>query len=264
MLSKLLKYEIKATARIFLPIFLSLLVFAVISKTISVLDPQKLHTPSTISMVIYFTIMVGMFVTTFIVMIQRFYRNLLSNEGYLMFTLPIKPWKHIASKLLVSMLWIVSSIIAAMISILIITFDKEAINQAAQGFTVIFNQVYNQLGASVYLLTFEIVIGMVIGLASSILVVYASIAAGHLFGQHKILASFGAFILLNTVTQSLFTLVSSGFTYFPNMHVTPNDFAALKSIIPLGIGYLIIFTSLLSVAYFAITNIILSKRLNLE
>src|SRR5680860_1037839 len=97
MLSKLLKYEIKATGRIFLPLFLALLIFAGITRFISAVGPEKWATPAILSMIIYIIIMVGMFVMTFLMMIQRFYKNLLSDEGYLMLTLPTKPWKHITS-----------------------------------------------------------------------------------------------------------------------------------------------------------------------
>lgn len=42
--------------------------------------------------------MVALFVLTMIVIIQRFYKGLLCDEGYLMFTLPVKPWQLIATK----------------------------------------------------------------------------------------------------------------------------------------------------------------------
>ncbi len=64
---------------------------------------------------------------TLTMMIQRFNKNLLSDEGYLMHTLPVKPWKHIASKLLASMLWMIGSVVVALISILVITYEKECL-----------------------------------------------------------------------------------------------------------------------------------------
>lgn len=266
MLSKLIKYEIKATGRIFLPLFLALLLFAGITRFISIIGPEKWTTPSTISMAIYIIIMVGMFVMTFIMMIQRFYKNLLSDEGYLMLTLPVKTWEHIVSKLLVSMLWIVASGSFALISVLIIALKKGDLTRILEGFAVIYNLVFEELGASLYLLSFEIIIGIFVSLASGILIVYASIAIGHLFNQHKILASFGAFIGLNTLSQILFMLIGSipGIAFSSNFHVTSNDFIGMQPIIQLAIVYGIIFAGLLSAAYFAVTNFILSKRLNLE
>ncbi|HBW34772.1 membrane protein [Desulfosporosinus sp. BICA1-9] len=265
MLSKLLKYELKATGRIFLPLFLALLMFAGITRLIYSIGPEKWDAPASISMAIYIIIMVGMFVMTFIMMIQRFYKNLLSDEGYLMLTLPVKPWKHILSKLLVSMLWMVTSGIAALISILIITLEKGDITKIVVGLLTVYDQVYEQLGASMYLLSVEIIIGVLISLASGILILYASIALGHLFSKHRMLASFGAFIALSTLSQILFTLIGLiPEAYFPDIHISSNDFIGMQHLIQWVIAGGIIFTGLLSAAYFAITNFILSKRLNLE
>jgi hypothetical protein len=266
MLSKLLKYELKATGRIFLPLFLALLIFAGITKIITPLSHEKFDFPAMISMAIYIIIMVGMFVMTFTMMIQRFYKNLLSDEGYLMHTLPVRPWKHIVSKLLVSMLWMIASVIIAMISILIITYQKGAISEIIKGWATVHNQVIGQLGAWAYPLMFELILVVLLFLASGILIIYASIALGHLFNRHKMLASFGAFIGLNTLSQIYFVLISSIFraAHVAKIHLSTIGFVSSQSVIQLSIALGILFIGLLCTAYFAITNYILSKRLNLE
>ncbi|MCO5388591.1 MAG: hypothetical protein NHB14_25560 [Desulfosporosinus sp.] len=266
MLSKLLKYEIKATGRIFLPLFLALLLFAGITGFISPLGSEKFDTPAMISLAIYISIMAGMFVMTFIMMIQRFYKNLLSDEGYLMLTLPVKPWKHIVSKLLVSMLWIMGSGIVALISILIIVLKEGDLTKIAVDLAAFHQQVYEHLGTSMYLWSFEIILGILITLASGIMIVYASIAIGHLFSRHKMLASFGAFIALSSLSKILLSLIDliPGITNFFNLHISSNDFVGMQPVLQLAIACGIIFTGLLCAAYFAITNFILSKRLNLE
>jgi hypothetical protein len=261
MLSKLLKYEIKATGRVFLPVFLALLVFSGITKLISSYSPQQWDSTSAIlSMIIYILIMVGMFIMTFVVMIQRFYRNLLSDEGYLMFTLPVKPWKHILSKLLVSILWMAASVIVALISILIIAYEKGIITEIIKQFAIMFSQLYQEMGASVYLLTLEIFIVILSGLISWISLIYASIAIGHLFSKHKMLASFGAFIVLNTLSQIIFVLISM----IPALDNIFNSLFESQLIMELVFAYGIVLSGLYSTAYFAITNYILSKKLNLE
>lgn len=203
---------------------------------------------------------------TFTMMIQRFHKNLLTDEGYLMLTLPVKPWKHIVSKLLVSMLWIITSGIAAFISILIISLEKGDIAEITEGFATFYHLVFEQLGTSAYILSFEIILGIFISLASGILVIYTSIAIGHLFRQHKMFASFGAFIILSNLSQVLFMLISMipGITHLFNINDASHDFIGMLPIIQLIIAYGIIFIGLLSAAYFATTNFILSKRLNLE
>ena len=266
MLSKLIKYEVKATGRIFLPLLFALLLFAGITRIITPLGPQKFETPAMISMAIYISIMVGMFVMTFIMMIQRFHKNLLSDEGYLMLTLPVKPWKHIVSKLLVSMLWIVVSGITAFLSILIIALRKGDLTKIIVDMATAFDRVFEQLGSSIFVLSFEIILGLLIALASGILVVYASIAIGHLFSRHKMLASFGAFIALTSLSKVLVAIISltPGINYFSSINISSNDFLGMLPAIQWAFACGIIFTGLLCVIYFAVTNFILSKRLNLE
>lgn len=280
MLRKLIKYEFKATGRLLLPFFLSLLIFAVINKLISPANPESWGFPAAISMLIYIMIMVGMFVMTTIIMMQRFYRNLLSDEGYLMFTLPTKTWKLIVSKLVVSTFWIIASLTVAFFSILIIIYQKgvfmegwrllaegfHAFAEGSHAFAEGFHAFYEMIGASLYTITLEIIIGSLITLVFGIVLVYASMAIGHLFNRHKILASFGAFIALNTLTQILFSLLclttpeiawSAHELYLQNM---PD----LITLIQVFFLYGILFTGLLSAACFALTNHILSNKLNLE
>lgn len=262
-----MKYELKATGRVFLPLFMALLVFALINRfTMGLSASQHWEAPVVISMAIYVIIMVGMFVMTLIMTIQRFYKNLLSEEGYLMFTLPVKPWQHIVCKMLVSMLWVVLSFIIALLSILIIAFKAGDWARIMQEVGPYFREVLEFLGSSLYLFSIEGFIGIFLSLASAILILYASIAIGHLFNQHRILASFAAFIGLNTLTQIITMIVSvlGGYNYFDEFEVTSANFHAVQGELHLLIVIILVLSALVSAAYFAIANWILAKRLNLE
>jgi len=262
MLGKLLKYEIRATARIFLPLYAVLLIFAFINRILS-LSFHEWKTPEVISMILYMTILIGMFVMTLVVMIQRFYKNLLSEEGYLMFTLPTKTWKHIISKLFIAMMWTLVSGLMAMISIFIIAFDKVLTKDFFQSVINSVNELYAFLGGSSFVYLLEFLIAGIISLASNVLIIYASIAIGHLFNRHRILSSLGAFIVLSTVSQIFFAVMSAIFgaiNEYGELFVQNN----LQPIIHFTTWYTIVFSGLLSAGYFLVTNYILSKRLNLE
>ncbi|MGC7871369.1 hypothetical protein ACPUYX_07530 [Desulfosporosinus sp. SYSU MS00001] len=265
MLIKLLKYEVKATGRLFLPIFLSLLVLAAINKILSAFNHPTWTTPAVITMIIYSIIMAGMFVMTFTVMIQRFHKNLLTDEGYLMYTLPVKSWQHIISKLLVSLMWIIASALTAMLSTEIIAYKPGTLGKILQALATIHNQIIGNFGVSAYLLLLEMILGGLITLASGILIVYASIAIGHLFNRHKILSSFGAFIGLTTLSQ-IYLVVAfqitriAHFANFSLYNITSNEF--VRSELIFASGFILI--AIPCAAYFAVTNYILSRRLNLE
>ncbi len=278
MLSKLLKYEMKATARIFLPLFAVVLLSATMNRLITIFAPKGWEVPAVISMVLYVTILVGMFVVTAVMMIQRFYKNLLSEEGYLMFTLPVKPWMHIISKLLLAMMWALVSIAVAIGSVVIIAsaqiFKPEVVSQIGQ----VVSQIYAYEGA--WLFTAEFVLLVLVGGIAKILMVYASIAVGHLVNNHKILASLGAYIGLSTISQILFTFMgllpgmagikdryTGGNLSNPMGTVRFSSADNLAAILPSVHGFLwygVLFSALLTVGYFIITNMILGKKLNLE
>src|SRR5690554_3907592 len=104
MLGKLLKHEIKATSRLFLPMFASVILVALINKVVSSPFEQNglsfslvirgsdlmslIQLFSVLTFILLLLVAIGM---SFFVMIQRFYKNLLRDEGYLMFTLPVQP-----------------------------------------------------------------------------------------------------------------------------------------------------------------------------
>ena len=88
MLGKLLKYELKATARTFLPLYGAILVVSVVVRlAFSKFEHADLFMG--ISALTLFGLFVALAVLTLLVIVQRFNNNLLSDEGYLMFTLPV-------------------------------------------------------------------------------------------------------------------------------------------------------------------------------
>ena len=88
---KLLKYEWKACARTCLPLYGVLILMSLISRILYVIPKNAsldFMLPAIGSM-LYMGVMMAAFVVTAVILIQRFYKNLLGSEGYLMFTLPV-------------------------------------------------------------------------------------------------------------------------------------------------------------------------------
>ena len=82
MLGKLLKYEFKATSRIFLPMLLLLVILTPITKLMVSLDVFEgaLEIIPILTVLSYFFLIIALCITTFIFMIYRFYKNLLTEE----------------------------------------------------------------------------------------------------------------------------------------------------------------------------------------
>ena len=107
MLRKLLKHEFRATGRIMLPMYLVLLVTALGSANLSMRylldnDAWFLSMLGILLLTAFGFAIGGVFIVSFILMIQRFYKNLLQDEGYVMLTLPVSIHEHIWTKLTVS------------------------------------------------------------------------------------------------------------------------------------------------------------------
>lgn len=107
MLSKLMYHEFKATRRVFFPAYGIMLALAVISSVFMILSSnlQRLAVPLALLLLAYVLSLFAVGVLSFVYMIVRFYKNLLGDEGYLMFTLPATPAQLVWSKCLVSTIW---------------------------------------------------------------------------------------------------------------------------------------------------------------
>ena len=104
MLTKLLKHEFRATARIMGPLYLVLLAVALgFNFSARLMDSGNfvLNMLAALVVMAYVVAITAVFIVAFILMLQRFYKNLLGDEGYLMFTLPVTPAQHITAKLAV-------------------------------------------------------------------------------------------------------------------------------------------------------------------
>ena len=264
MLRRLLKYEIKATARLFLPLYLVLLVFAGINRIFSIIHFESFNgsafggITAGISMTVYITLMVGTFVMTLVVLIQRFYKNLLGDEGYLMFTLPVQSWKHILNKLISSMIWVISSGIVALLSIIILIPMNMFMKALFIQIRFIWIQLINHFGVGIYLIGLETILISILLLASEILMIYAAIALGHLFNKHKLLASFGMYIVLGTISRLFLSAYVLSMDHFKNYDFT--TFLEIQTLLFIVFTYVAIITA----GYFILTKYILKKKLNLE
>lgn len=117
MLGKLIKYDLKALAKILAPLWGVLLVMGLIFgiSIRSNLDGIG-NTMIVFNLVVIVAVIVAIFVMNVIIVIQRFWNGLLQEEGYLMFTLPVTTRSLILSKVISAL--IISCGTALVISLL--------------------------------------------------------------------------------------------------------------------------------------------------
>ena len=267
MLGKLMKYEFRATAIYFLPIYVVLVLVSGLRYVVSLISQKFSNGFSAFSgfslSAIYLLLALGLAITTFIVIIIRFYKNLLGTEGYLMFTLPVSVEQNILAKLIPSVVWFFGSCVLGMLTIapaMGLRFNDNPFTM----FTGI------RLGDVPEIL---LAVLMVIGsIAGTFLFYYLCMCIGQMFNSHRFLASAGAYIVIQTVLQILgiafIWICASSFSSQAFVAWLSNAFAFLDKIPSGSLIYLfLIAANILSygiaAALFFIDSAILRKRLNL-
>ena len=289
MLKQLLKYEFKATKRLYFGLYLALALLSVVLGVTFRQEHALAHSTSfqnleVILMIVYVSVILAIAVLCFVNTIQRFYQNLLGREGYLMHTLPVNENQLILSKLLTSMVWVLCSGLVGIVCITVMVsigvLDAEVLGtENWNSWKQLWGMLYGELGAKFWLAMAWTILINLARLASLILCVYAACMIAHQFPKHVMVAGILAFIGLNIVETQLDKLLGTndvsmivdvayrvvgvnvtGVTYgMTPMQTMTTAFGA-------GSGYLFCFvvTSAFAAAYFCLTRWLMKNKLNLE
>ncbi len=274
MLGKLMKYELKDTSRWLLPGYAALLVMAIINRIFMAVNGQStfLILSKGITMTLYGCGVVAVGVLTMVVVVYRFYKNLMTDQGYLMFTLPVPTWQHIMSKLLVGMLWMVASAVVIIISVMILAFTGNDFVEIGNILGEL-GSVIGELGFGSVMLMLEVFILMVLGLAANNLQFYFSITVGQLAHKNKGWMAVLAYVVINIVMQIIATIIMAGVglsnignaswlvQWVENAGNSPQGIMMFMSTV-LGLGILVALA--VNVIFFMGSDYILKNKLNLE
>lgn len=251
MLRKLLKYDFRANMRIFVFVWPAILLFAVIERLTLTADLTgnlyAILVSTTTTLFVLAVIAAGVF--SLVISIIRFYSGLLRNEGYLMFTLPVRAWQLIVSKLIVAFVTIAVTIVVGFLSVWFL-FD------GVRGFYDVLDSFFGRISAPDAL---SLVLGFVVcilALCMAILQIYLACSIGHLARRHRILWSVLTYYAINIVIEVI--AVTGVLLAVPVLAtVARNDIPGL-------LGVIAIAEAALCVLYFFFSERILRKRLNLE
>lgn len=261
MLKKLLKHEFYATGKTLIPIYAITLIIALVNRVTS--NIQSFRGPLKILQVLvmfaYGISIIATLFVTFVFIILRFYKNLMTDEGYLMFTLPVKPAQLINSKLIVSIIWTIVSTVITVCAFLILFISPERMSTIREAWNSIIVTLRSAFGDKFVLFTTELILIMFISLIQQILLIYVSIAAGSLFSGHRILGAFASYIAINTVMQIITTVLM-----FVWMRLMSSSIEELDAVPQLIFPFVLVTSIVLAVIYYLGTYYIFSRKLNLE
>ena len=275
MLGKLLKHEFKATARTMLPMFGVVVLLSVLANLgfAQIADAENGALDILFGLFI-FAFFLGLFtmgVMAMVVMIQRFYKNVLGDEGYLTLTLPVNVHEIVWSKLIVSFVWFLATGLIAMAAVFIAVFTLTYTGlgemfQNMPSFGEMLRLFFEKTSITPLQLTGAIAQFAAMIILSSLttcLHFYAAMALGHSFSNNKVLLSVVFFIAISFV----FSFVSSLLGIFVEglaMTVTVEAGSSVMTTLQeLSLGSMI-YTLIEGVILYLLTTYCLKHRLNLS
>ena len=207
MLGKLMKHELRATSRTMLPLLLLTLLLSVFVRIAVAVMPR---TDAPIIGMLY-----GLLITAFVValigcavfsvvlMVMRFHKNLMTDEGYLMFTLPVSVHQLLWSKLLVSILWFVAVFCVDALAVFISIYEDGMLAGLPAFIRNILDSMNSYYTVNGILYILELFGVALAGMVTACLLFYAPIAIGNSFATHKTLLSVVFYFVIQTVLQIL-------------------------------------------------------------
>lgn len=275
MLGKLIKHEFKGTYKIFGLLFSALILLTLLSR-FCIYIPFDNMIYDFLTGFINIAYMISVFCITLactVIVMLRFNRNMLKDEGYLTHTLPVKVWQHIVAKVLTYTVWIIASIIMMLFSLFLYFVGTDEFDVVID----FVNSAMEAIEAYPFLITtgiFTLVV-CIIQVMVSLLAYMSALSLGQIFRKHKVAGAVFFYFVLNNVMSSMASgimMLMPDFVDDINDMETKmeeaNTIAQIAEIACDIMNVLMLISLVLliinAVVYFFITNYMLSKKLDLE
>lgn len=271
MLGKMLKYDIKAMSRTFIPFYIAILVMSLFNTIF--MRFEKIYAMFG-GLTIFACLFIGLGVAATVMIITRFYHSVLGDEGYLTNTLPVSVDTILFSKLFAAMFWLIISGIVTILSFVVLMMGPVNMGDFFQSLGQLIQVVFDYMGTPDGFQNVMVIIAagllllllMLLALANEILHFYCSMACSQLrpFSKNRVVTSFIAYFVLGTplsiLTAALFAGVGS--ITVPLQSLIQSLSGSTLALLGLGVSCLIFL--LLDVLLYLPTRYILKNKLNLE
>jgi hypothetical protein len=291
-LGKLIKYDLKGMGRTLLPVQLGALLVGVMAT--AVLTATLRYTEhnyglqgqgaggalggaitsfSILATLILCMVLFASVVVTTLLIARHYYNNLMGDEGYLSFTLPVSVHQHLLSKTVAGFIWsLINALVVTASLALLLAFgtaysgliNREALGALAEGIDWLLTQGWG-------VLVFEYSAGAILSTIAPLLLIYASVTAGSILAKrHKIAAAVGVYFAAQMVLYTINSMAQGVIVTL--MGINPDSMMSMMTPqfdeilaflqITLLIGMAI---SILTIAAaYAFAHYALANRLNLE
>lgn len=283
MLKKLVKHEYKATARFFLPTYGGFALLLLVQRLSLLWASTMRHDQSFLGQLARIVMnlfsfasvlaLIALLLCPMIYGITRFYKNMLSDEGYLSFTLPVTVGQHLISKLLVMLSWqILTFFVAAGCGVLyFLSVHPQDVQEMFSDLGFVFQTILDVKGWGV-LVVVLLVLAVLSQITENIMRLYNAMSIGQYSSSHKLLASVAVYIahnmllgLLVQIPATIYLIGSQFSTPMTTLVLNSSSSLPVKScqMLCLFLAGGIVANVVLSTVYFFISRYFLTKKLNL-
>lgn len=276
MLIKLMKYEFKATGRLFLPFFGAILLLAAFNRLLFLVAKLNLFVISLDLLDGLFSIVLGLSLTLYCVGVGssflvphlfsliRFGKTMFKNEGYLTHTLPVSVHQLLLSKLITSLIWIFACTIVTALSI-VIMIAGSLTTTMREMFLYVYELVFPfistaQFQTQVLQFGIELLLLAVVSVPYLFLMAYFAITVGSIQHKLKILCGIGTFLGVYFAYQTICSLIIFALSMVYQATGNVNVLAQLH----LFYQVVIVTIAVITVLLYLFTHRLIHKKLNLE
>ena len=271
MVKKLFKHEFIyyfRTFALFLPIVLVIGVMARVFRLFENFDSVLVDIALFSSFLMLVVACAALIMLSFVVAVVRFYKNMYSAEGYLSFTLPVNNAQHIFVQLLTAIccqaICLLTVVIAATIAL-----SGEPLKEFLLVLTAGISEFFEEIGAVNFIaFTFDIIVIVLLSVVGNMLLYYACITVGQMAKKNRILMAVGAYFVYYVATQIISTVIVMVFVMlgmtgvFDGIVMWLDDHMILTMHLAMGVS--IVIYAAMAVAFWYVTQWIMTKKLNLE
>ena len=280
MFAKLLKYDMRATKRYALPIFILLVCLTVVGMIdgavlVSSIDnnmsdetflPDFLTAASIFSLLFIIFAIIAVSAIISIMIVVEYYKSTVTDEAYLTFTLPVKSKQILLSKTVNGAIWTLAFAVASIISIILILIVMAIFTPTSGNYTP--GEIvgdFMELGEALFTLTMAVIYGIMYIINSILLYFMAITLSSTITRKNRILCAIGCIIgvnfaygIINNVIDMIISLIGIGI-------MSGTGGSAEGTILASGITLLVrsVIIAGFSVLFFYFTNKMLDKKLNL-
>lgn len=288
MLTKLLKYEFKATARTMGSMYLAMVAAAALLGFTTRMTIQRetegfgsqgmenfFTSAALILMLVYVALVIATIVLTIMQVVQRFYKNLLGGEGYLMNTLPVSTRQLLASKTIAGVVWMAASAVVSvlsMLTLLVVARGKFGLGEWFNVLPQVLRAFHYNTGVSLLNFGAGMVVAALCSCACAVLCIYAACMIGHQIKRFTVPVGIAAYFGLQFVQSTLLSLlgVQAAEWLYEETRVSAFNGQMIVSRIPVaaqfwaGVAVLAVPALAFGTLYFFLADWLLREHLNLE